>query len=142
MTPLIYRTSGEIDSPEKKARVDAARARFDDADADLKVRRFGAPVAAPPRADVPTTMPLVYVRVKEGPRVLVTRVGLSAASTTTYFDLTRDAVLQSLSEEDWQRLKLLPMTVETFSDYNETEQSKIVMAIGACTSGRALGAGK
>ena len=60
MTLLIYRTSGEIDSPEKKARVDAARARFDDADADLKVRRFGAPVAAPPRADVPTTMPLVY----------------------------------------------------------------------------------
>ena len=69
--PLVYRTSGEIDSPEKKARVAAARGRFDDIVADLNEQRFGATrLPELPRADEPTTLPLplVYVRIKEGSR--------------------------------------------------------------------------
>jgi hypothetical protein len=73
------------------------------------------------------------VRIKEGSRVLATRLGLSAGPTTTYLDLSRDAVLQFMSEEeDWQRLERLPMTVEAFSDHEEVERSKVEMAISAC----------
>jgi len=111
----------------------------------LLSRRFEAggdaatPGNAAPRADVPTAtrgdVPLleqtVYVRVKEGRQVLASRIGIAAGQTTTYLDLARDAVLHYLRPEDWARVAARPMIVETFSDFHETEPSKVEMPIGA-----------
>ncbi|KAJ1445696.1 hypothetical protein M885DRAFT_625942 [Pelagophyceae sp. CCMP2097] len=147
----VMRDDGFIDSPEKKARIEAAHTRFAAFDAVLWSRRFEAggdaatpgvaatPGNAPPRADVLTAprddvpLPelLVYVRVKEGRLVLAPRIGIAAGPTTTYLNLARDAVLHYLPQEDWARLEGRPMIVETFFDFNEKELSKVEMAIGA-----------
>ncbi|KAJ1446414.1 hypothetical protein M885DRAFT_591824 [Pelagophyceae sp. CCMP2097] len=139
------RNAGDIDSPEKKARIEAIYSQFAAFDAVLLSRRFEAggdavtPGNAAPRADVPTAtrgdVPLleqtVYVRVKEGRQVLAPRIGIAAGQTTTYLDLARDAVLHYLRPEDWARVAARPMIVETFSDFHETEASKVEMTIGA-----------
>ncbi|KAJ1448843.1 hypothetical protein M885DRAFT_623065 [Pelagophyceae sp. CCMP2097] len=135
--------AGDIDSPEKKARIEAIYSQFAAFDAVLLSRRFEAgsdaatPGNAAPRADVPTAtrgdVPLLeqtaYVRVKEGRQVLAPRIGIAAGQTTTYLDLARDAVLHYLRPEDWARVAARPMIVETFSDFHETEASKVEMTI-------------
>ncbi|KAJ1445466.1 hypothetical protein M885DRAFT_306310 [Pelagophyceae sp. CCMP2097] len=139
------RNAGDIDSPEKKARIEAIRSRFAAFGAMLLSRHFEAggdaatPGNAAPRADVPTAtrgdVPLleqtVYVRVKEDRQVLASRIGIAAGQTTTYLDLARVAVLHYLRSEDWFRVAARPMIVETFSDFHETEPSKVEMPIGA-----------
>ncbi|KAJ1448253.1 hypothetical protein M885DRAFT_574614 [Pelagophyceae sp. CCMP2097] len=136
------RNAGDIDTPEKKARIEAIYSQFAAFDAVLLSRRFEAggdaatPGNAAPRADVPTAtrgdVPLleqtVYVRVKEGRQVLASRIGIAAGQTTTYLDLARDAVLHYFRPGDWARVAARPMIVETFSDFHETESSKGLVA--------------
>jgi hypothetical protein len=71
----------------------------------------------------------VYV-CAEGPKELVPRRGLVSESLTTYLDLAESA-LRSSSAEDWGRLQSYPTMVETFSDHIESQQSLVVVAIGA-----------
>jgi hypothetical protein len=145
---FVGRSRDEIDSPDKKARVSKVLADFDATQNSLRARRYGELVPAalehPPSQLSLATPPilltatpqllLMHVRVREGKKEIAPRCGIQATSETTYLELTKLAVLCYMSLQDWERLELLPMIVETFSDHTETERSKTTMPIAACAA--------
>jgi hypothetical protein len=145
---VVGRSRDEIDSPDKKARVDKVLADFGATETSLKARRYEGLVPAalehpPSRLSLPTPpvlqtatpqLLLMHVRVKEGKTEIAPRCGIQANSETTYLELTKLAVMCYMTLQDWERLEPLPMIVETFSDHTETERSKTAMPIGACAA--------
>jgi hypothetical protein len=125
---------GRINTPEKKEQTRRVLAEYKARTELLKELRFGAvadaPRPAPPAPAAPTAPVLVYLRVKEGQRELISRCGVELLLGMDYAQLLESTLLQS-SPGDWERLKEFPIIIDTFPDCAETERGKVVMKVYA-----------